>query len=39
MTKNERKFYRDMKRLYALEDMRSEEEKEQDFNDCLAGMF
>ena len=39
MTKNERKFYREMKRLYALEDMRSEEEKEQDFNDCLAGMF
>lgn len=39
MTKNERKFYIDMKRLYALEDMRSEEEKEQDFNDCLAGMF
>lgn len=39
MTKNERKFYRDMKKLYALEDMRSEEEKEQDFNDCLAGMF
>ena len=39
MTKNERKFYRDMKRLYALEDMRSEEEKEQDFNDCLASMF
>lgn len=39
MSKNERKFYRDMKRLYALEDMRSEEEKEQDFNDCLAGMF
>ncbi|MBF1261033.1 MAG: hypothetical protein HXM39_07025, partial [Lachnoanaerobaculum sp.] len=39
MTKNEHKFYRDMKRLYALEDMRSEEEKEQDFNDCLAGMF
>lgn len=39
MTKGERKFYRDMKRLYALEDMRSEEEKEQDFNDCLAGMF
>ena len=39
MTKSERKFYRDMKRLYALEDMRSEEEKEQDFNDCLAGMF
>ena len=39
MTKNECKFYRDMKRLYALEDMRSEEEKEQDFNDCLAGMF
>ncbi len=39
MTKNERKFYRDMKRLYALEDMRSEEEKEQDFNDCLAEMF
>lgn len=39
MTKNERKFYRDMKRLYALEDMRSEEEKERDFNDCLAGMF
>lgn len=39
MTKNERKFYRDMKRLYALEDMRSEEEKEQNFNDCLAGMF
>ena len=39
MTKSERKFYRDMKRLYALEDMRSEEEKEQDFNDCLSGMF
>ena len=39
MSKDERKFYRDMKSLYALDDMRSDDEKEQDFNDSLALLF
>ena len=37
--KKERKFYRDMKRLYKLPDRRSEEEKEADFNDALSGLI
>lgn len=37
--KKERKFYRDMKRIYKLPDKRSEEEKEADFNAELSGLF
>lgn len=38
MTKEEKSFYRKMKRLYALPDERSREEKEMDFADSLANM-
>lgn len=37
MPPEEQKFYRTMKRLYALPDHRSEEEKERDFVNALAG--
>ena len=37
MTAEEQKFYRTMKRLYALPDKRSEEEKQRDFINALAG--
>lgn len=37
--KKEKKFYRDMKRIYKLPDKRSEEEKEADFNAELSGLF
>lgn len=37
MPPEEQKFYRTMKRLYALPDHRSEEQKERDFVNALAG--
>lgn len=37
MSPEEQKYYRTMKRLYALPDLRSEEEKERDFINALAG--
>ena len=33
--KDKKKFYKEMKKIYALPDMRSEEEKESDFADAL----
>lgn len=39
MPKEQQKYYREMKALYALEDTRTEEEKEQDFADSFAGLF
>lgn len=39
MSKSEKKYYRKMKKLYALPDNRTVEEKEEDFHGGLAGMF
>lgn len=36
MTESEKKFYRNMKKLYALPDNRTQEEKEADFIDALG---
>lgn len=36
MSKQEKEFYKSMKRLYALPDNRTEEEKERDFHNSLA---
>lgn len=38
MTDNEKKYYREMKQLYALPDNRTQEEKERDFDDAIASM-
>lgn len=39
MSKDEQKFYQEMKKTYALPDLRTEEEKESDFaNSLFAGM-
>lgn len=37
--KEQRRYYQKMKRLYALPDNRSENEKERDFADGLSGLF
>lgn len=39
MSKQEKDFYRSMKKAYALPDNRSEEEKERDFHNTLAKIF
>ncbi len=39
MPKEQQKFYREMKELYRLEDGRTAEEKEQDFNESFAALF
>lgn len=39
MTDNDKKFYKKMKRIYALPDDRTEAEKEADFNDSLSDIF
>lgn len=38
MSKEEKKYYREMKKLYALPDNRTEEEKEADFHNSLASI-
>lgn len=38
MSKEEKSFYREMKKLYALPDNRTEEEKEEDFHNTLASI-
>lgn len=38
MSKEEKKFYKEKKRIYALPDLRSEEEKEEDFANSLLNM-
>lgn len=39
LSANEKKYYRKMKKIYALPDDRTQEEKERDFNSSLSGMF
>lgn len=39
MTSSDKKYYKKMKKVYALPDERTEEEKEADFHDSLAGIF
>lgn len=39
MTDAEKKFYRKMKRIYALPDNRTQEEKERDFTNAIASLF
>lgn len=39
MTDAEKKFYRKMKRIYALPDNRTQEEKERDFINAIASLF
>ena len=39
MTDSEKKFYRRMKRIYALPDNRTQEEKERDFTNAIASLF
>lgn len=39
MTDSEKKFYRRMKKIYALPDDRTQEEKERDFTNAIASLF
>lgn len=39
MTDSEKKFYRRMKKIYALPDNRTQEEKERDFTNAIASFF
>jgi hypothetical protein len=39
MSDNDKKHYREMKRIYSLPDLRSENEKELDFHNSLASVF
>ena len=39
MTDSEKKFYRRMKKIYALPDNRTQEEKERDFTNAIASLF
>ena len=39
MTDSEKKFYRRMKKIYALPDNRTQEEKERDFINAIASLF
>ena len=39
MTDSEKKFYRRMKKIYALPDNRTQEEKERDFTDAISCLF
>lgn len=39
MPKEQKKFYREMKKLYALPDNRTEEEKEAEFHNVLGGLL
>lgn len=39
MSNEDKKFYRDMKRIYTLPDLRSEEEKEIDFHESLSNVL
>lgn len=39
MTETEKKFYRRMKRIYALPDNRTQEEKERDFTDAISSLL
>ncbi|HSH35519.1 bacteriophage Gp15 family protein [Schnuerera sp.] len=39
MSKEEKKFYREMKKIYGLPDNRTEEEKEKDFADTIASIL
>lgn len=39
MSDSDKKFYKKMKKIYALPDMRSKEEKELDFHNSLASIF
>lgn len=39
MSDSEKKYYRKMKRIYALPDNRTQEEKERDFTDAIASLF
>ena len=39
MTDSQKKFYKEMKKIYALEDKRTLEEKEADFANALFGWF
>ena len=39
MSDSEKKYYRKMKKIYALPDNRTQEEKERDFNSTISGMF
>lgn len=39
MTDSEKKFYRRMKKIYALPDNRTQEEKERDFIDAISCLF
>lgn len=39
MSANEKKFYREMKQIYSLPDLRTAEEKELDFHDALSSLL
>lgn len=39
MSQKEKAFYREKKRIFALPDMRTDEEKEADFNNSLGSLF
>lgn len=39
MSDEDKKYYREMKQIYALPDNRSEEEKEKDFHDTLSSLI
>ena len=39
MSDTEKKYYREMKELYALPDNRTQEEKEDDFSDSIANLL
>ena len=39
MSDNEKKFYKEMKQIYSLPDLRTEEEKEIDFHDTFSSML
>lgn len=39
MSQKEKAFYREKKRIFALPDMRTDEEKEADFNNSLGALF